>query len=619
MRIRLLTKLVAAFAAIAVIVGAVAAYIMMESHNVSTHYEQEAIRLYKNHVRLAAIEGQIKSETASARGYLLMQSQDHLDAYRKADAHLKQQLDDVLASTTHPESEAKIKTVIGLRDQYNKNLEGIFTLVQQGKALEARIAAKTTADGIADQMSQLIEELAKVYGDAADRGGTEARAMAEKADLTGMIAIASGLVIALLVGILLARQISRPILRTASLAMEVAAGQLRVQPLDERSKDEVGDLARAFNQMVRSLGTLVSDVTESAKMVTSSAETLAQTSEQASRASGQTSTAITMIASGTSKQAETTASVNETVQQLQQAIEQVAQGATQTSQDVQEAVTTLNRILHEVDALNRNAGQVAAGSRQAAATAKAGSDVVSHTAQGMARIKAAVDASSARIEQLEKVSRQIGEISEVISSIADQTNLLALNAAIEAARAGEHGRGFAVVAEEVRKLAEHSSKSAKEIGGLIGGIQSGTAEVVRAMAVGTAEVNSGHQLADKAGQALAEILGVSEKTAIDVDNMARAVQEIQKAAKLVSDSFESVASVTEENTAATEEMAASAEQVTDALSGIAGISQENASVAEEVSASSEELTASAEEVANSAIQLREIATRLQKQISQFRI
>ena len=116
------------------------------------------------------------------------------------------------------------------------------------------------------------------------------------------------------------------------------------------------------------------------------------------------------------------------------------------------------------------------------------------------------------VNELGRQSQQIGEIVQMISEIAEQTNLLALNAAIEAARAGEHGRGFAAVADEVRKLAERSAQSTRQIEELIESIQGRVDVVVKAMAAGTAEVESGSELVSSAGEALQQIVRGIEET-----------------------------------------------------------------------------------------------------------
>src|SRR5690606_5043998 len=121
--------------------------------------------------------------------------------------------------------------------------------------------------------------------------------------------------------------------------------------------------------------------------------------------------------------------------------------------------------------------------------------------EGMARISQAVADAAQRVQELGQQSQRIGEIVQLISDIADQTNLLALNAAIEAARAGEHGRGFAVVAEEVRKLAERSAESTREIAALVENIQLGVTEAVAAVQAGTQEAEVGSRLAVQAGEA----------------------------------------------------------------------------------------------------------------------
>ncbi|WP_242653761.1 methyl-accepting chemotaxis protein [Thermincola potens] len=128
-------------------------------------------------------------------------------------------------------------------------------------------------------------------------------------------------------------------------------------------------------------------------------------------------------------------------------------------------------------------------SEQNGAVATNGGQAVERTVKGMLQVKDAVFETARKINELGEQSQKIGEIIQVIDDIAEQTNLLALNAAIEAARAGEHGKGFAVVADEVRKLAERSSKATKEIADLITNIQKGTKVAVESMQVGTREVD----------------------------------------------------------------------------------------------------------------------------------
>jgi methyl-accepting chemotaxis protein len=179
----------------------------------------------------------------------------------------------------------------------------------------------------------------------------------------------------------------------------------------------------------------------------------------------------------------------------------------------------------------------------------------------MKRIAQVVEVSAGTVKELGKSSDQIGEIIGVIDDIADQTNLLALNAAIEAARAGEQGRGFAVVADEVRKLAERTTKATKEIAGMIKKIQSDTAGAVASMEEGTAEVKQGMKLADRAGASLQEIVGVSQKVTDMVTQIAAASEEQSSASEQISKNVEGISKVTGETAQGTQQIARAAEDL----------------------------------------------------------
>jgi methyl-accepting chemotaxis protein len=237
----------------------------------------------------------------------------------------------------------------------------------------------------------------------------------------------------------------------------------------------------------------------------------------------------------------------------------------------------------------------------------------------MGRIKDAVDASAAKVTELGAKSGQIGAIVETIDDIAEQTNLLALNAAIEAARAGEQGKGFAVVADEVRKLAERSSRATKEIAELIAEVQRETGAAVAAMALGSAEVATGTGLADQAGASLEAIATSVAATKAAVGRIGVAVGAMSDASSGVVSATDAIEVIAAQTNDAASRMTATAGSVSQAVESIAAVSEENSAAAEEVSAATEELSAQVEEVVASAASLADMATQLDALVSRFKL
>jgi methyl-accepting chemotaxis protein len=592
---------------------------MFEMDKVNDTYDQEVVRMDRELIKLREVDALLRAQSAHLHAHVLIYDQTSLENYVVVGKEVTEALSELSAAITDQEAAAKIENLKELQAVEEQAAQRVLALVSQGEDYSAKQMLVNEITPLTWQGGLLIDELVMAYTYAAESEQTAARELASRTLLLGIIGLVLGQVAAYGLGVYVSRTLSRRIAKTAAAAAQVAGGDLRVEPLPVDSGDEVGDLARGFNAMVSTLQSMTASVTSTAVAVSSAAESLSGSSDATAHGARQTAGSVGALAAGAGSQAAQTESVNRIMQQLDQAIAQVASGATRTVQDVEGAVETLGRMVAEVEALRSNAADLALGGRQAADLSLAGAEVVNRTVAGMGRIKQAADVSAARMEALAQQSRQIGEIIAVISGIADQTNLLALNAAIEAARAGEHGRGFAVVAEEVRKLAELSATSAKQVSELIQGIQAGTAEAVRSMAAGSSEVNAGQRLAAEAGQALADILGVAKRFAGTVQEVGRAVAQVEAASRSVSGTFDAIAAAMEENTAATEEMAASASQVADALSEIAAIAHENAAVAQEVSAATEELTAAAGSVAGSAEGLREMAAGLLAETARFKV
>ena len=249
---------------------------------------------------------------------------------------------------------------------------------------------------------------------------------------------------------------------------------------------------------------------------------------------------ISKVAHVTDKVASASVELSATAEEMSKGAESLTSRTVQTAAAVEEMNATVGQVA-------QNSGKAASMAQDTVQTAKSGRDVVSETVSGMREISDAVTQSATIIATLGKSSDQIGEIVRVIEDIADQTNLLALNAAIEAARAGEQGRGFAVVADEVRKLAERTTKATKEIGDMIRQIQQDTKGAVASMEAGTHKASGGVVLVNKTGEALAQIAEMVTSTADMIRQIAVAAEEQSVATQQIASDLETVARVSKES------------------------------------------------------------------------
>lgn len=368
-----------------------------------------------------------------------------------------------------------------------------------------------------------------------------------------LVIVAAGACIAFVVALVLGKVISNPVKILTELFNKAKEGDLRVRS-KVRTSDEIGVLSQAFNSMLERMQEFITQAGDMSSLVASSSEEVMASSEEISRASEQVAEAVSELAKGASDQAAVTERGSVSIAGIVDGLDSIA-----------------------VDM--HNSDELAEKTRSAVSF---GLNSIQLQRTKMEENKQAALNSSRAISELSDKSDEIGEILDVIKTIADQTNLLSLNAAIEAARAGDAGKGFAVVAEEIRKLAEQSAVSVEKIGHIIEEVQVGVEHSVDEMGKSAAAVNEQEKVLQETGKIFEQITNAAEDISESVRMVCEKADLLNNDAIKANEQITTISSIAQETAANTEEISASTEQQTSTFSQIVQSAEELAKLSGEL-------------------------------------
>ncbi|QDZ99522.1 methyl-accepting chemotaxis protein [Lysinibacillus fusiformis] len=520
--------------------------IKQSNHATEQIVEQELQLLTTDYEQAQTIDLRI----AAARGYVLSGDEKYKaifqDNVARAASNEKQRL-----AMTSSEDFSKLAE---MAKEWNRYIEQqVFAVYDQGNT-ELAIQNITKMDATVTTIREGYEGLAEQRKQAINEVGADMIVAGENKQLIGIVVGILIFVIAIIVELLSARGISRPIMTLTERMQRMTNGDLSCPPLKIHSKDEVGQLMEATNTMADILNRLLKHIQTVSNDVAAHSEELLQSTSEVKTGTDQIVHTMTEIASGTDELASHTTDV----------------------------ATSMNDFAGKVTSVHQSNKDVQHYSQDVMALTKEGRDLMSSSTKQMGAIQHIVKDAVEQVDGLSKQTQEISKLVTVIQTIATQTNLLALNAAIEAARVGEQGKGFAVVANEVQKLAEQVSYSVEDITGIVRNIQDGSNRVTASLEQGYSEVEKGALQITTTNATFHHIADAIEAIATNIEGMSSELDDVVHNTVTINQSIDEMAAISEQSAAGIQETSATIEQSASSMEEIKHSAEHLAEMAEQL-------------------------------------
>lgn len=563
MKMGIKNKLLVSFLSIILALLIVMGFTIFQLMALNSEYRTISDSLARKMEIINQITLNINDLTMAAQNYMITGDKTEIEGMNETRLNFSINIDEFISLTEQVEGQELINQLVENEDTYYIAVASVVEKVARGEKDYAIKIMEEQVNPAKDEVMTTLDELAEFQKNMSESAINDLskviRGTQTAIIVIGFIVLLGGVSIFLY----LSRDITTRLKFVTKVAKDIASGNLAAKKIEIKSKDEIGQLSEAVNQMAENLKTVIGEVIQSADHVAALSEELMASSNQTADATHQVVRTIEEVSVTVEGQSEKTEEMNHTLTTMIKGIERIANSTSETSENVVQIVKKANEGDESVQILAKQM------------------DTIHH-------INAELQAV---MEQLEKRSKEIGKIIDVIGEIADQTNLLALNAAIESARAGEAGRGFAVVSQEVRKLAEQSRASAKNIEDIIITIQKETIGAAERAKQGILETNKGITLTKETSGVIGEIRS----------------------------QLEEINAKTQEISATSTEMYQGTDRIQAAISELAKWAKQSTTSVTEISAASEEQLANMEEITTSATTLANMAEKLNDVIKKFKL
>ncbi|WP_326512477.1 methyl-accepting chemotaxis protein [Clostridium intestinale] len=442
---------------------------------------------------------------------------------------------------------------IAAKDTFVENAEQRGLIQQNGSHLEGQIPPESQdgAGGAPNNMQAfdeakiaLVESFDEVINNhvlEAQNTYQDSKADYKKTVMILISIVVICIVISLLLSIVIIRSIIVPVKKVTGKLKEVSEsnGDL-TQRINYESKDEIGQLSKSFDLFMDKLQSIIKEVASSAEVIESS--------------SGQLSKA--------------TAITTESLEEISKTVVDISGGAADGAASAEETTAGLSEAARFSEAASDASRKTAYNSKKVKESAEDGANKIDEIVSSITNIASSSKEVSVIINELDYSSRKIGDIIKIITSISEQTNLLALNAAIEAARAGEAGKGFNVVSDEIRKLADESSKAARDIYELVKDNQLKSASAVTSVNQVEEKVAKGVEKASEVGESIQNIIKNVNEIVVEIEQIDKANVQQVESTKEIEQAINNIALSSNEIASGTENISSSIEEQLKTMNGI---------------------------------------------------